>query len=215
MKRSSKFFGGERAKARRSVPALLKTRSAGKQADRHMTSVAGEHGEIAGLCRDLEDAREQQRATTEVLRAISQSEFQLEAILQSVAETAARLCRADGAVIFQLKAGVYRFAAGYRIAAAYLEIERNALISPGSGTVVGRAALTRKVARIDDVLSDPLYERKDDANIEGARSMIGVPLMRQGEPVVVIGLARRRVRSLWRSGDRVSDDIRCSSRRCH
>ena len=158
-----------------------------------MTSVAGEHEEIAGLCRDLEDAREQQRATTEVLRAISQSEFQLEAILQSVAETAARLCRADGAVIFQLEAGVYRFAAGYRIAAAYLEIERNALISPGSGTVVGRAALTRKVARIDDVLSDPLYERKDDANIEGARSMIGVPLMRQGEPVVVIGMARRRV----------------------
>ena len=88
MKRSSKFFGGERAKARRSVPVLLKTRSAGlKEADRHMTSVAGEHEEIAGLRRDLEDAREQQRATTEVLRAISQSEFQLEAILQSVAET--------------------------------------------------------------------------------------------------------------------------------
>ena len=63
MKRSSKFFGGERAKARRSVTALLKTRSAGKQADRHMTSVAGEHEEIAGLCRDLEDAREQQKAT--------------------------------------------------------------------------------------------------------------------------------------------------------
>src|SRR5262249_20696723 len=59
--------------------------------------------------------------------------------------------------------------------------------------VVGRAALTRKVARINDVLNDPLYERKDDANIEGARSMIGVPLMRQGEPVVVIGMARRRV----------------------
>ena len=96
-------------------------------------------------------------------------------------------------MIFQLEAGVYRFAAGYRIAAAYLEIERNALISPGSGTVVGRAALTRKVARIDDVLDDPLYEKKDDANIEGARSMIGVPLMRQGEPVVVIGMARRRV----------------------
>jgi GAF domain-containing protein len=88
---------------------------------------------------------------------------------------------------------VYRFAAGYRIGPAYLEIERNALISPGSGTVIGRAAMTRKVARIEDVLNDALYERKDDANIEGARSMIGVPLMRQGEPVVVIGLARRRV----------------------
>ena len=186
-KKSSKF-GGERATTQHSSSSELKMRSAVKQAGGHIASVATEQGEIARLCRDLEEAREQQRATTEVLRAISQSEFQLEAILQSVAETAARLCRADGAVIFQLKAGVYRFAAGYRIAAAYLEIERNALISPGSGTVVGRAALTRKVARIDDVLSDPLYERKDDANIDGARSMIGVPLMRQGEPLALAGI---------------------------
>ena len=123
MKRSSKLFGGDRAKARRSVPALLKTQSAGKQAERHTSSVAGEHEEIAGLCRDLEDARQQQNATIEILRAISEPEFQLEAILQGVAETATRLCRADGAVIFQLEAGVYRFAAGYRIAAAYREIE--------------------------------------------------------------------------------------------
>jgi class 3 adenylate cyclase/putative methionine-R-sulfoxide reductase with GAF domain len=192
VKASSKF-GGERAKAQRSNSLEMKNRSALKQTGRRSASVAGEPGEVARLYRDLEEAREQQRATTEVLRTISQSEFQLQAVLQSVAETAARLCRADGAVIFQLEAGVYRFAAGYRIGPAYLEIERNALISPGSGTVIGRAAMTRKVARIEDVLNDALYERKDDANIEGARSMIGVPLMRQGEPVVVIGMARRRV----------------------
>jgi adenylate cyclase len=192
MKSPSKF-GGERAKARGSNSLELKNRSALKQAGRRRASVAAEQGEVAWVYRDLEEAREQQRATTEVLRAISQSEFQLQAVLQSVAETAARLCRADGAVIFQLEAGVYRFAGGYRIGPAYLEIERNALISPGSGTVIGRAAMTQKVARIEDVLNDALYERKDDANIEGARSMIGVPLMRRGEPVVVIGLARRRV----------------------
>jgi adenylate cyclase len=192
VKESSKF-GGEPAKAQRSNSLESKNRSALTQTGRRRASVAAEQGEVARVYRDLEDAREQQRATTEVLRAISQSEFQLPAVLQSVAETAARLCRADGAVIFQLEAGVYRFAAGYRIGPAYLEIQRNALISPGSGTVIGRAAMTRKVARIEDVLNDGLYERKDDANIEGARSMIGVPLMRLGEPVVVIGMARRRV----------------------
>ena len=192
VKESSKF-GGEPANAQRSNSLESKNRSALTQTGRRRASVAAEQGEVARVYRDLEDAREQQRATTEVLRAISQSKFQLPAVLQSVAETAARLCRADGAVIFQLEAGVYRFAAGYRIGPAYLEIQRNALISPGSGTVIGRAAMTRKVARIEDVLNDGLYERKDDANIEGARSMIGVPLMRLGEPVVVIGMARRRV----------------------
>ena len=192
MRRSSKL-SNERAKARRVVPAALKTGSVAKQADRHMASVAGDHQKIARLTRHLEEAREQQRATTEVLRVISRSDFQLEAILQRLAETATHLCRADGAVIFQLETGIYRFAAGYRIGPAYLEIERNTLISPGSGTVVGRAALTQKVARIDDVLIDDLYERKDHANIEGARSMIGVPLIHKGQPVVVIGMARRRV----------------------
>ena len=127
-----------------------------------------------------------------MLRVISRSEFELQYVLQNVAETAARLCRSDGAVIFQLESGVYRFAAGYSLVPAYLEIERQTLISPGPGTVVGRAAMTRKVARIDDAWTDPLYEKKEDAKIEGNRSMIGVPLMRNGEPVVVIGMGRRR-----------------------
>ena len=127
-----------------------------------------------------------------MLRVISQSKFELQSVLQSVAETAARLCRSDGAVIFQLEGGIYRFAAGYSLAPAFLKIERQTLISPGPGTVVGRAAMTRRVARIDDALADPLYEKKEDAKVEGNRSMIGVPVLRDGEPVVVIGLGRRR-----------------------
>jgi GAF domain-containing protein len=95
-------------------------------------------------------------------------------------------------VIFQLEGGIYRFAAGYSLAPAFLKIERQTLISPGPGTVVGRAAMTRRVARIDDALADPLYEKKEDAKVEGNRSMIGVPVLRDGQPVVVIGLGRRR-----------------------
>ena len=98
--------------------------------------------------------------------------------------------RIFGAVIFQLDGGIYRFAAGYSLAPAFLKIERQTLISPGRGTVVGRAAMTRRVARIDDALADPLCER--GRQVEGNRSMIGVPVLRDGEPVVVIGLGRRR-----------------------
>ena len=142
---------------------------------------------------DLTVSLEQQTATSEVLSVISRSKFDLKPILQSVVDTAARLCRANQAVIFRLEAGAYRFAAGYSIVPAYLEIERQTPISPGPGTLVGRAAMSRQVARIEDAWTDPLYEKKEDAKIGGHRSMIGVPLMREGEPVGVIGLSRSRV----------------------
>ena len=76
---------------------------------------------------------------------------------------------------------------------AYLEIERATPILPGPGTLVGRTAMRRQVVRIDDVLIDPLYEKKGDARIGGFRSAIGVPLMRENEPIGVLGLSRSRV----------------------
>jgi two-component system NtrC family sensor kinase len=142
---------------------------------------------------DLSESLQQQTATSDVLGVISRSKFELQPILQSVVDTAARLCRAEAAAISRLESGLYRFAAGYSLDPAYLEIERQTPISPGPGTVVGRAAWSRKVARIDDAWSDPLYEKKEDAKIGAVRSMIGVPLLREGEPIGVIALARNRV----------------------
>ena len=106
------------------------------------------------------ESLEQQTATSEVLGVISRSKFELHPILQSVVDTAARLCRADSAVIFRLDGGLYRFAAGNSLDPAYLEIERQTPISPGPGTVIGRAALSRQVAQIDDAWADQLYEKK-------------------------------------------------------
>jgi GAF domain-containing protein len=150
--------------------------------------------ENARLLTELRQALEQQTATAEVLGVISSSKFELQPILQSVVDTAARLCRADAAVIFRLEDGIYRFAAGYSLDPAYLEIERRTLIAPGPGTLVGRAAMSRQVVRIDDAWSDPAYEKKEQAKLgQGFRSMMGVPLMRDGEAIGVIGLARTRV----------------------
>jgi two-component system, NtrC family, sensor kinase len=99
---------------------------------------------------DLTESLEQQTVTSEVLGVISRSKFELQPILQSVVDTAARLCRAEQAVIFRLEDGIYCFAAGHSVDPAYLEIERQTPIPPGPGTAVGRAAMNRKVARIDD-----------------------------------------------------------------
>jgi GAF domain-containing protein len=142
---------------------------------------------------DLTESLEQQTATAEVLGVISRSKFELQPILQSVVDTAMRLCRADQAIIYRPQSGTYRFAAGHSTVPEYLEIEKQTTIVPGHGTVAGRADLTRQVARVDDSLADPLYEKKDDARVGGVRSMIGVPLMREGEPIGVIALARNRV----------------------
>ena len=81
-----------------------------------------------------------------MLSVISRSKFDLQPVLQSVVDTAVRLCRADPAVISRLDGNAYRFAAGYSLDPEYLEIEKTTLILPGPGTVVGRAAMTRTVA---------------------------------------------------------------------
>src|SRR5580704_5961842 len=117
MKRRSKV-SGQRLKAQRPNASKLKDRAAAN-ATRGSSSAARHEGQIVRLTK-LDEAREQQAATSEVLRALSQSEFQLQSVLQSVAESAAKLCRSDGAVIFQLQDGVYRFAAGYSLLPKFL-----------------------------------------------------------------------------------------------
>jgi two-component system, NtrC family, sensor kinase len=104
-----------------------------------------------------------------------------------------RLCRAEQAVIYRQEEGTYRFVAGHGTVPDYLDIEKETVILPGKGTVVGRAALTEQVARIDDAWNDRLYKKKRDAKIGGVRSMIGVPLLREGKTIGVIALARNRV----------------------
>jgi GAF domain-containing protein/anti-sigma regulatory factor (Ser/Thr protein kinase) len=142
---------------------------------------------------DLAVALEQQTATADVLSVMSRSKFDLMPILQSVVDTAMKLCRADQAVIFRLDGDVYRYAAGYSLVPEYLEIERANPIAPGPGTAVGRAAMSRKVVRIEDAMSDADYEMKEQAAVAHVHSIIGVPLLRDGEPIGVIALARCRV----------------------
>ena len=145
------------------------------------------------LITELRESLEYQTATSDVLRVVSRSTFDLETVLQAVVTTAIRLCRADSAVIYRNDDGEYRWAAGHMLSPEYEQIERNVRIRPGTGTVVGRAALEGATLQILDAWTDPLYEAKDDARVGGVHTMIGVPLLREGAPIGVIGLARRRV----------------------
>jgi len=149
--------------------------------------------ELRQRTRDLQESLEYQTATSEVLKVISRSAFDLETVLQAVVATAVRLCRADSATIYRNEDGEYRWAAGHMLLPDYEQIERNVRIRPGTGTLVGRVATERQTVQILDAWTDPLYEVKDDARIGGVHTMIGVPLLREGSPIGVIGLARQRV----------------------
>ncbi len=185
MKRRSKA-GGEPVKTRRRKHASPKRRKAVRR-----SSVTPSETTIGHLTRERDQLLEQQTATANLLGIISRSKFDLQPVLQTVVDTAVRLCHATSGEIFRLDKGVYRFEVGCNLDPRY--VKRQKPIAPGPGTMVGRAAISRHVEKIDDLLSDPSYTLKEDAKIGGARSMIGVPLMREGEPIGVIILARHRV----------------------
>jgi len=144
---------------------------------------------------DLEESLEYQTATSDVLKVISGSVFDLQKILEFVAETAARLCAAKQVGIFLLENHVYRFTIGFGLTPAYREIEEGLMLEPGPETLVGRVALEGETVHILDVLSDPHYGPKDDIRAAEVRTVLGVPLTREGNVVGVIALARETVSS--------------------
>ena len=157
----------------------------------------------SGLGKELKEAREQQAATSEVLEAINRSGFDLDEILQTLVSAAARLCKTGPADIFLLEGDVYRFRAGQNLTEAYREHEKRAEIRAGLGTLVGRVALKKRVVHIADALEDIDYEDKRAASANNFRSMLGVPLLRNGEPVGVFALARTRVEPFSESQTRL------------
>jgi signal transduction histidine kinase len=183
-----------RSTARRDTPSSSAATRIPRSIQRYATENMRLSRELQERTRELTEALEQQAATSEVLRTISRSHFDLQPVLESLLENAVRLCAAESAVVYRFDGNLQRLTAAYNMSSEFRDyVERNPL-PPGRGTAAGRAVLERRTVHIPDVSADPDYRYPAAHTLGNVRSLLAVPMLREGAPMGVMVTWRSEVR---------------------
>ena len=129
-----------------------------------------------------------------MLKVISRSTFDLQTVLQTLVESAARLCDADKTIITRQKNGVFYRAEAYGFSREFLDYVRTIPIQPERGSAFGRALLEGRAVHIPDVMADPEYTSVEMQRLGDYRSVLAVPMLREGVPIGVLNLTRSDMR---------------------
>ena len=166
--------------------------AASKTPRKRRLSALNRDTEVARLARELAEAREQQTATSEVLRVIGTSPSDEQPVYQTIVRNAVSLCGSLFALVFRFDGELLHFAAGHSAGPGYVELLKTKYpMRPDNSQVAGRVVLTKSVVRLKDALADPDYDRRFPLS-GGWRRMLGMPMLREGRllGVIVVGWGR-------------------------
>ncbi|SHM01147.1 GAF domain-containing protein [Bradyrhizobium lablabi] len=150
--------------------------------------------ELRASTEDLSESLQQQTATADVLKVISRSAFDLQAVLDTLVESAARLCEADMAAITRRIGDVFYRAGSYGFPQQFKDYARATPVTPDRRTITGRTLLEGHIVHVEDVLADPDYDFEGQQLSGNPRSFLGVPLLREGIPIGALTLTRLAVK---------------------
>ena len=190
----------KRRKGRRSAAASRSRRPAPRRARRPRDSHA-EKKSIALLTRELNEALEQQAATSEVLRVISSSPGDLQPVFRTILENATRLCGAKFGTLYLFDGHAFHATAFHNAPPAFIEHRKRAPLRPGPDTSLGQAARTKQVAHVVDSMKRESYRRRDPfvvagAELGGYRTIVSVPMLKDDKLVGVISIYRQDRKSV-------------------